>query len=125
MSKTAQRKKILLIVDNSPLVTGRLIDMLSDVENIEDIFTAVNYANAVKMLDEKMIDIVLLDILLPARTGIALLKFVTEQYPKCKIIIVSNEADFYYRKLCEDLGASFFIDKSKDFDQLPEIIASI
>lgn len=125
MSDTRKSKKILLIVDNSFLIIERLISILIEVTSVEKIHTATNYETAVIVLNEQQTDIVLLDIQLPGKNGIELLKYIVAHYPNTKVIMLSNLVSEYYQKLCAKIGAAGFIDKSKDFDLIPEVVDSL
>jgi DNA-binding NarL/FixJ family response regulator len=118
-------KKSLLIVDDSPLIIDRLIDALKDHETVNKILTANGYPETVKVLSEKETDIILLDIQLQGKNGIDLLKFIVKEYPEIKVIMFSNLASENYIKLCKKIGARYFLDKSKDFEQIPGILAQI
>ena len=117
--------KLVLIVDNSIFIIERLLIILKEVKGIEKIVTATNYEEAVNILEEMKTDIVLLDIQLPGKNGIELLKYIVKNFPAVNIIILSNLVSEYYQKLCLDLGANCFIDKSKDFASIPDVIFSI
>ncbi len=118
-------KKVLLIVDNSLLIIERLLSMLKEVKTVEKIFTAVNYNEAVAVLTETKTDIVLLDFQLTQKNGIELLKFIIKNYPVTKVIILSNEVSERHQKLCKKIGAAYFIDKSKNFELMPEVVDAI
>lgn len=118
-------KRNLLIVDSSHLIIERLIGIISDVENIEKVFAANSYADAVGILQEIKIEIILVDAELPDKSGFELLKFVTKEFPSTKIIALSNQVSQFYQKLYKELGASFFVDKSKDFNLIPEIVSGL
>ena len=125
MPDTGMPRKILLVVDNSLLIIERLISILKEVKAVEKILTATDYAAAVKILRENKTDIVLLDIQLPGKNGIELLKFIVKTYPAVKVVMLSNLVSEYYQKLCKKIGAADFIDKSKDFDLIPEVVATL
>jgi len=125
MAEHGRPGNFLLIVDNSLFIIERLLSILKEVQTVEKIFTAVNYTEAVSVLQKKKTDIVLLDIQLPGKNGLDLLKYIGEHYPETKVIILSNLVSDYYQKLCKKLGAVAFIDKSKDFDMIPEIVLSV
>ena len=118
-------KKTLLIVDDSLLIIERLSDALKDQETVKKILTAGNYSEAVEVLSKKEAGIVLLDIQLSGKNGIDLLKFIVKEYPDINVIMCSNLASNYYIKLCKKIGARYFVDKSKDFELIPGILASI
>jgi DNA-binding NarL/FixJ family response regulator len=125
MTDTDKSSKILLIVDSSLFIIERLVGMLNDVKNIGKIFTATNYETALDVLNIENAQVVLLDIQLPGKNGIELLKYIVGHYPNTKVIVLSNLVSDYYQKLCRAEGAYYFIDKSKDFDKIPEVISSI
>ena len=118
-------KKTLLIVDDSLLIIERLIDVLKDHENVKKILTATGYEDAVEILSKNEAGIVLLDIQLPGKNGIDLLRFLVKEYPGIKVVMCSNLSSDYYINLCKKIGASHFVDKSKDFEFIPGILASI
>lgn len=125
MAETANLFKTLLIVDNSLFIVERLVDMLKEIKLIEKIFTATDYDTALDILNKENAGIVLLDIQLPGKNGIELLKHIVSHFPETKVIVLSNLVSDFYQKLCKTSGAFHFIDKAKDFDKIPEVISSI
>lgn len=115
----------ILIVDDSVLIVKRIRGILKDVKNIGQVFAAGSYNDAVKILTEESPGIVLLDIQLPGRNGLELLRFITRDHPGIKVVMISNHTSEYYQRLCRKTGAAGFIDKSKDFDLIPGILESI
>ncbi len=115
----------VLIVDDSQIIIERVIDSLKYYYESSNIFTAMGEKEAVDTLSKKNIDIVLLDIQLPGKNGIDLLKFIVKEYPDIKVVMCSNLANEYYKKLCKKIGAAYFIDKSKDFETIPDILLSL
>ncbi|HEX7903612.1 MAG TPA: response regulator transcription factor [Chitinophagaceae bacterium] len=116
-----QKKFFILIVDDNMCFVERMIGLLDEVKNIGYINVASDYDEANRYLDEKP-DIVLLDINLPGKNGISLLKKIKNSDGECRVIMITNHADDYYRQQCKDLGADHFLDKSNDFAKVPGII---
>ncbi len=121
----SQPNKALLIVDASPPIIDRLIDSLKDHDTIKNISTAADYEEAVGILGENNIDIAMVDIQLMGKNGIDLLKFIVTKYPDIKVVMLSNLSSDYYIKLCYSIGAKHFLDKSKDFELIPGLLASM
>ena len=118
-------KLLILIVDDNMRFVQRIISMLEELNNIGYINVAKDYNEAIKYLEEERPDLVLLDINLPGKSGIELLRKIKEAGNKSQVIMISNHADDYYRQQCHDLGAKYFLDKSNEFGQVPEIIGKI
>jgi len=122
MEKT---KLELLIVDDNKTFVDRMIRLLDELDNIGYIDVANSYDDAFWILTNEKPDLVLLDINLKGKSGIDLLGIIKKMEWECKVIMVSNHADEYYRRECKNLGADYFLDKTNDFGLLPGIIISI
>jgi two-component system chemotaxis response regulator CheY len=121
----AKEKLVILIVDDNLRFVERMIGLLDELDNIGHINVAADYDEARKFLEQEKPDLVLLDINLPGKSGIELLKRIKESGWSCEVIMITNHADDYYRQQCQDLGAKHFLDKSNDFGMVPEIIGRI
>jgi DNA-binding NarL/FixJ family response regulator len=115
--------KLLLIVDDNLNFVKRLISILEDVPNIRGINIASDFDEAISLFAADEYDVVLLDINLPGKNGIELLKIFKKQRPGCDIIMITNHADSYYRQLCLNLGAKHFLDKSNDYGTISTLVA--
>ncbi len=118
-------KKTILIVDDSSLIVTRLINMLHELPHLEWVKEAGNYTDGLELLNAFNPGILLLDINLPDKSGIELLRICKESHPATKVIMITNQANEHYRKLCIKLGADYFIDKSKEFEQIAEKITDM
>lgn len=116
---------IIFLVDDSPIVQTRLITAIEGLPAIAGIRTAGSYAGALELLSKEEPNIVLLDIHLPDRSGIELLRYIHRYHPSVSVVMLSNEATEHYRLVCRMLGAVHFIDKSIEFDKLPAILTSL
>lgn len=114
-----------MIVDDSSLIIERLINILGEVKMVQKVLVATNYTGAINVLSENKTDIVLLDIQMPGKNGIELLKFIVKNYPDIKVVMLTNLVSDYYQKLCKKTGAVHFMDKSKEFDLIPGIVAAL
>jgi DNA-binding NarL/FixJ family response regulator len=117
----------LLIVDDSLLIVARLFNLLTEQKNISGIYYAKAYKEAEDFLNKLVPDIMLLDINLNLddKNGIDLLRYLKQNNYPTKVVVVTNEANTYYWNLCMNLGADYFVDKSRDFEYIPGIIARL
>jgi len=123
MPEAQDYSKNLLIIDSSEFIIERLVTMLGEIEKIGRLLTATNYNTALEILYKEQTDIVLLDIQMPYKNGIDLLKHIVYHFPGTKVIVLSNLVSDFYQKLCISEGALHFVDKTKDFDKIPELIS--
>ncbi len=120
-----QSKLILLIVDDNMRFVERMIGLLDDVDNIGFINVANDYNEATRIIDEERPDVVLLDINLPGKNGIDILRKLKSDELHSHVLMVTNHADDYYRRQCSDIGADHFLDKSNDFGKVAGIIRQL
>ena len=113
----------ILLVDDVQLVLQRLQILLSTIKSVSRTETSDSAEKTFALLDNFRPDIILLDINMPIMNGIDILKLIRERkdmYPV--IIMLTNHAFSIYQDECMRLGANYFLDKSRDFIQIPFII---
>lgn len=115
------RKKRLLIVEDSDLMRDRLVDLFDDIENFEPVFQAKNSEQAYSVFNSSSPDIVILDIHVPGDNGIKILKKLKILRPLVIIIMLTNYPYEQYRKICMELGADYFFEKSDDMKRIYNI----
>ena len=123
------KKVSILVVDDVPIVRERVVDLLSDAVPIG----TVAQADAAKSAMEAVVDvkpqIVVLDISIPGtnevRNGIDVLKWIKRHNPSIYVVMLTNFGYLEYREECERSGAFAFLDKSREFDKLPDVIEQI
>lgn len=116
---------MVLIVDDNKSFIDRLMDLMTEYGATNPVITANNYNEAVSMIANKNPEIILLDMNMPGRSGVEVLRYVREEGWECKVIMVTNHSNSSYRKLCQEAGADYFLDKSRDFGQIPSLIRKI
>ena len=118
-----KKGEVILIVDDNMNFVDRMIGLLDEVKGVGEIHVASDFDEARRLLAEENPDIVLLDINLPGKNGIELLRLIRKNSADCEVIMITNHADDYYRDQCYELGATHFLDKSNDFALVPGIIS--
>ena len=114
----------LMIVDDSPLIVIKTRELLEDVAGITGIESCGTYAEAIKLLSQYKPHLALLDINLPDKSGIELLKYIRANFPATVVIMVTNQNGDFYKNRSMQLGAHHYIDKSKDFEKLSGLVSS-
>ncbi len=120
-----KRNISVLIVDDNPGFVKRMTGLLDELDNVMSIHSAGNYDEAVRQLDYNKQNMVLLDINLPGKNGINLLKEIKEKGSSCVVIMLSNHSEDCYKEQCKQLGALHFLDKTAEFDLVPCILAGM
>jgi len=119
------QKFTILIVDDSSIIIKRVTGIIKDLNNAGTILHAANYTKAVQLINEFAPRIILLDIHLPGKSGVEILRHVKEKQLPITVIMLTNQSEEYYKTLCKEIGADYFVDKSSGFEEIPGIIHSI
>ncbi|MDX2047061.1 MAG: response regulator transcription factor [Chitinophagaceae bacterium] len=120
-----KQKPVVLIVDDTVMFRKQLKEILEDKGAIGLIEEAGSYAEGVEKMDALSPAVVLLDIGLPDKNGIELLKYISKKHPHTEVVMITNNVNDYYKKQCKALGAGYFIDKSNQFEMISRVIAEI
>ena len=111
------KKYNLLIVDDEEPLRVILESELSDSEEFS-VDTAEDGGQAINKIQQKVYDIILLDIRMPRVSGIEVLKFVQEYSPTTQVIILTNYADIKTAIETIKMGAYDFLAKPYDIEEL-------
>ena len=115
----------VFIVDDSDLLLQRLGASLSQMQGIEIVGEARDALKATKLILNLKPDVVILDIRMPAGSGIDVLENIKRATPAPQVIMLTNYPYPQYRKKAEDTGAEFFFDKATEFDKVAEALEEL
>jgi DNA-binding NtrC family response regulator len=111
----ADKGTILVVDDEDALRTV----LSSELEGEGyDVATAADGDEAIKIVQKKPFNLVLLDIKMPKVDGFEVLKFVKEKYPDVKVIMLTGFADLKNAIESKKLGADDFVSKPYDLVDL-------
>lgn len=119
------KKFTILIVDDSSIIIKRVTGIIKDLNNTGTILHASNFVKALQLVNQSTPQIVLLDIHLPDKSGVELLRHIKKNQLPITVIMFTNQSEEYYKTLCKEIGADYFIDKSSGFEEIPGIINSL
>ena len=114
----------LLMVDDSDFIRERLLLLLADLGSVGEIQSVKSAEEGMTLLnDGYRPDIILLDLNLPGKNGLHMLKDIRKMegfFPV--VVILTNNTLSGYKSECLRWGADHFLDKARDFQQIPAII---
>lgn len=112
----------ILICDDHTIVRQGLRQILADTDDIVVAAEAGNGAEALRRAREGGLDLVLLDIAMPQRDGLDVLKQFKDEFPRLPVLILSTYPEKQYALRCLKLRASGYLNKSSDPEQLADAI---
>ena len=104
----------ILIADDSDAIRLVLKDILGIADH-EILAEAIDGQESIDLYKEKKPDLILLDLAMPKKDGLGVVKEIIEFDSDAKIILITASDDQKIIKECLDNGASSYISKPFDF----------
>lgn len=122
----------VLLVDDHRIVRQGLRQVLSDSLDVQVVDEAADGVEAVRLvrawmdhIDGPGLDVVLLDIALPGRDGLDVLKQIKQEYPRLGVIMLSTYPDRQFAVRCLRAGAQAYLNKGADPDDMVAAIRKV
>lgn len=119
-------KKIkVLIVDDHTIVRDGISALLALTGDIEVVGEATNGYEALNIVRELHPDVVLMDIAMPVMGGLEATRRINKEFPKIKVLVLTQHDDKEYVFPVIESGASGFISKAGASTELVQGIRSV
>lgn len=115
----------VLICDDHQIVRQGIKQILADANDIVLAGEAASGPDALARVREGGIDVLLLDIAMPLRDGLDVLKQLKTEFPKLPVLMLSTYPDRQYAVRSLKLGAAGYLNKSADSAQMIEAIRRV
>jgi DNA-binding NarL/FixJ family response regulator len=122
--KKNERINVLIVDDHQMFLEG-LTALLQDIDAIYITGTATDGNEALVALENKSVDVVIMDISMPGMDGIELNNQIKKRYPKVKTLMLSTHSDSkMIERLIKD-NANGYLLKNAEKNELLEAIYSL
>jgi two-component system invasion response regulator UvrY len=108
----------ILVVDDHAIVREGLKQILGDVEDMAVLAEACNGQEAMEQIRRQTFDVILMDISMPGRSGLEILKDIKNEHPKLPVLILSMHPEEQYAIRALRAGAAGYMNKSSAPDEL-------
>jgi len=108
----------ILIADDHPIVRQGLRQIIQDEKDMKVLSEAANSEEVLVNLKEQDIDVLLLDIAMPGKSGLELLIDLKIQYPNLPVLVLSALPEEAYARRVIKMGAMGYIHKESAPDLL-------
>lgn len=109
--------KRALIVDDDQVIRLTLRALMRDAE-FEVVGEASNGIKAMELIEKHRPTVVLLDIVMPGESGLDIMLEIAEKFPLVRTVIISGDATSEHVKTALERGASGFIAKPFNFNNV-------
>lgn len=114
----------ILIADDSDAIRLVLKDILS-IGKHNVVGEAVDGNESIKMFDQLNPDLMLLDLAMPKKDGLTVVREIISTHPNAKIILVTASDDQKVIGQCLASGAHAYLSKPFDFNNVLQLITQV
>jgi len=108
----------ILLIDDHSVVRAGIRQILQEADFSVDISEAADAATGLRMIRDQDWDLVLLDIRLPDRSGVELLKLIKADKAKLPVLILSTYPESQYAVRLIHGGAAGYLSKDADDEEI-------
>jgi DNA-binding NarL/FixJ family response regulator len=119
------KKTRVLIVDDHPMTRAGLVHVINHQPDLIVCGEAESAAQALDILDSSRPDLLLIDITLPGKSGLELIKDVKAMQPELLMLVVSMHDESLYADRVLRAGARGYITKHEGGEKLMEAIRHV
>ncbi len=106
----------ILVADDHAIIRDGLKKILADTDDLEVVGEAGDGSATLQKVRERDWDLVILDLSMPGRNGIELIKMMKDERPKLKILVFSMHPEDQYAVRTIRAGASGYLSKEENSD---------
>lgn len=115
----------ILIVDDHPLVRRGLCQILQEFIPLKQLDELSNGNEVLQKMNEVKYDVVILDISLPGKDGLEVLKDLNIQFPQIPVLILSIQSESQYALRALKMGASGCLNKASAPEELVNAVKEV
>lgn len=110
----------ILVVDDEEVLRDLISRLLEAAGHM--VLCAPDGPTAESLAVKEKPDIILLDIFMPGKNGVEVLRFLRQKLPETAVIMISGNADQLLAQACLEIGACDYLTKPLDIE---EVVAAI
>lgn len=115
----------LLVAEDQSMLRDAMCQLLLMEEDIEEIFQAKNGKEAIEMLENQSVDIAILDIEMPQKTGLDVLEWIRSKDLPIKVIVVTTFKRVGYFQRAVKAGVDAYVLKDRSITELMNTIHTV
>lgn len=115
----------VITADDHAVVRGGVRQMLAEASDIQVVGEASDGAALMQLLQLQACDVLLLDISMPGKDGLAVLTDVRDKWPKIAVVILTMHPENQYATRALRLGALGYLTKASIPEQLVKAVRTV
>lgn len=115
----------IIIADDHPIVRRGMAEIISQESDLKVIGEAGNVSEAIALLEKQPIDVLLLDLNMPGKSGLDAIGELLRQFKNLRILVMSAYPEDQFAKRVLRAGASGYLPKDSAPDQLVTAVRKV
>src|SRR5215831_4943637 len=115
----------VLVADDHPLLRSGLKQVLSQGPDLEVAGEAEDSEQVLQQVNEDHYDVVVLDLILPGRGGLDVLRDLRRQHPNLPVLILSMHAEDQFAVRAIKAGANGYLSKENAVGELVKAVRKV
>jgi DNA-binding NarL/FixJ family response regulator len=116
----------VIVVDDHAIVRRGIVEILTERGDLQVVAEAGDYSQLrAHLREQRDIDLLVMDLSLPGKDGIEILKLLHAENPRLKVLIVSMHPEEQYAVRAYKAGASGYLNKDSAPDRLLDAVDQI
>lgn len=115
----------IVLADDHAIVREGLKHILAHVPDFQVVGEAADGREALRLVREQPLDLLVLDLSMPGRSGMELIKLVHAEKPRVRILVLSMHQEVQYAVRALRLGASGYLTKESAPGELEQALRKI
>lgn len=115
----------VLLVEDSVVLAERLAELIDPIEDVELVGVVDTESEAIATARRDPVDVIILDLHLKQGTGFGVLRALATLPQRPRVVVLTNYDLPEYESAAMKLGASYFLDKARDYDRLPKVLEEL
>lgn len=116
--------KKALLVDDHPVVSAA-VRIVLEPEGFKLIYEAFSVGEALSILREHAVDLVILDLVMPGGDGLDVLERIKANDLSCRVLVFSSLDPLFFQERCMRAGAMAYVAKTNDLSQLQKAVHAV
>jgi len=117
--------KTIILIDDHPIMRHGLAQLIGMEEGLKVIGQAGSASEGLQFMEKRPVDLAIVDLTLPDRHGLELIKDIHAQHPSTRIIVLSMHEENLYAERALRAGARGYVMKETAADTLVSAIRKV
>ena len=115
----------LLVAEDQSMLRDAMCQLLSFQTDVATVLQAKNGAEAIQILEKEAVDIAILDVEMPVKTGLEVLEWIKQEVPGIKVVIVTTFKRPGYFERAVKAGVDAYVLKERSISELMQTLHTV